>query len=180
MNQSTCYKCGKTGHLSPDCKVGKVCFGCGSPDHIRSNCPQNRGNNNQGKIADKDNRPADKRDRNIQTKSQILQYDHPWGSRYVQCVVRKLRSNWSIIRVQMQRGRRNKTLMPSIIICLFRINFEDGISLRGEFCNNPNNYMNKIKGFKRLIIDVNNYRLIRRIKKNNKFYPPKPSSINMG
>ncbi|KAL4566045.1 hypothetical protein LXL04_030154 [Taraxacum kok-saghyz] len=60
MNQRTCYKCEKTGHLSPDCKVGKVCFRCGSPYHIRSNCPQNR-SNNQGKIADKDNHPADKK-----------------------------------------------------------------------------------------------------------------------
>ncbi|KAL4576382.1 hypothetical protein LXL04_012475 [Taraxacum kok-saghyz] len=35
-NQRTCYKCGKPGHLSTECKTGRVCYGCGSPNHIKN------------------------------------------------------------------------------------------------------------------------------------------------
>ena len=42
---STCFNCGKTGHMSRECRSPKTCFNCGRAGHVRAQCdsPQNGG-----------------------------------------------------------------------------------------------------------------------------------------
>nr|KAJ0201894.1 hypothetical protein LSAT_V11C600326700 [Lactuca sativa] len=61
-----CLKCNQSllqvweaRHIASECKTGRVCYRYGSPHHIKSECPQSKGNNNQGRITD--NRSADKK-----------------------------------------------------------------------------------------------------------------------
>jgi len=42
----TCFKCGKSGHISKNCykqksKLVDVCYKCGMEDHYMKNCPKN-------------------------------------------------------------------------------------------------------------------------------------------
>ncbi|XP_024972720.1 uncharacterized protein LOC112511356 [Cynara cardunculus var. scolymus] len=42
MDQTKCYQCGESGHLSRNCPTLRRCFQCNSPGHIKPNCPQLR------------------------------------------------------------------------------------------------------------------------------------------